>query len=380
VRRPLTASALALCLALAAACADESDDDPSGGAGGGDAGPATVTGGLAAFPDTGEDEQVAWSDVAVARELAGLERPEVDDTQAVIDYVSTITGTRSGDDGTWGPVAIVPPESANLMRSADVAEFAAEVGWSFIDVDRFAERQVPPNVVTVLQGELDEEAITDALGEPDGGTWVAGDPDGDMDLDAVSAARPLGEPLFLAEGDGNLVVTRRTDGTGPVLDALAGDADGATLADDEGLGALGRALDAEGAYSALLVRPGLRAGALDVTSPEAAAAACESALPAATTATATGIADDEGPVLLVAHAHDSADAAEANAEAIETLVTEGASLASRQDYSEIVSLDGVEVTGDDGTVVVARLRPAGDAPPRIWSDMLVQREGLLSHC
>jgi hypothetical protein len=124
----------------------------------------------------------------------------------------------------------------------------------------------------------------------------------------------------------------------------------------------------------------MQAGVLDAAGPEAAAAACESALPSPTIATATGITDDDGPVLLVAHAHDAAGAAEANAEALEQLVTEGTSLSTRQPYSELVTLDGVEVTGEDDTVVVARLRPAGDTPARLWVDMLFRREGIVGYC
>jgi hypothetical protein len=78
-------------------------------------------------------------------------------------------------------------------------------------------------------------------------------------------------------------------------------------------------------------------------------------------------------------AHDAPDAAEANAAAIEQIVTEGTSLVSGQAWSDLVTLDGVEVTGD-GQVVVARLRPVESGPPALWYQMVMQRDSLVTSC
>jgi hypothetical protein len=114
-------------------------------------------------------------------------------------------------------------------------------------------------------------------------------------------------------------------------------------------------------------------------SPEQAEVVCESALPEATTGAATGIGDDGDPVYLVALAHDSAAAAAANAQALEEMVASGSSLATRRPWSDIVTLDGVEVTGDD-RVVIARLRQTDSGPPALWYQVIQQRDSLVSSC
>jgi hypothetical protein len=45
----------------------------------------------------------------------------------------------------------------------------------------------------------------------------------------------------------------------------------------------------------------------------------------------------------------------------------------------MVTLDGVEVTGDD-RVVVARLRPTETRPPALWYQVLMQRDSLVGYC
>ena len=92
------------------------------------------------------------------------------------------------------------------------------------------------------------------------------------------------------------------------------------------LAAVAAALDAEHPYSAMLVRPGLAASA---SAPEGVDA-CAQALPTVPAATGTGIADDDGPVVLVAHAYASPEEAEAGAERLERLASEGTSLAARR--------------------------------------------------
>ena len=209
---------------------------------------------------------------------------------------------------------------------------------------------------------------------------MLGDPDGDVDLADVTPARPIGESLFLARtGDEGLVVSTHTDATGPVLAAVAGEGEGPTLADDGPLAAAAAALDAEDAYGALLVSPGLAGGGARL-SPEASLATTDTCLPAAQTATATGITDDDGPVMLVVLVHDTADTAATNAEALERLAAEGATLQSGRPWSEYVSVEGVEVTGDDDEVVVGRLRIADEAPATIWQNVVSTRDGLVSSC
>ena len=131
-----------------------------------------------------------------------------------------------------------------------------------------------------------------------------------------------------------------------------------------------------------MARPGANGlGAVGTATPEQAEQLCEDMLPQPSAAVATGVtADDDGPVLLIALAHQSADAASANADALDEIVTNGASVVSREPWSERIELDGVETTGDGDLVVVARLRPVDPIGTRLWYDVLYQRDNLVASC
>jgi hypothetical protein len=393
---------VALAASALAACADEGDPD-DGPPGGGRSGEATadldtIAGALGALPPADDEAvQVAWGDLARAAEIADVTRPtDTGDERAVIDYVNAVTGGArvAGAEGAV-PVAALAPEAAHVERTPRLDEVVDDVGWTILDVDRFVERQTVPEVVTVIGGDIDEDRLDAAMGEPTDGTWVAGDPDGGVDLAGATAARPLGEPLWITLAGDDLVVTRQVDATPAVRRALGvpTDADasaGATgavgtavLADDPDLVAVADALDAEDAYSALLVRPGLSLTPLlgpGAEAPGAFEQACEAGLDADTTAVATGIADDDGPVLLIALAHPSRDDAEANAAAVERVATEGRDVMGDRPWSDRVTFESAEVTGDDGTVVIARLRPVEAIGARLWYELLVRRDTLVSSC
>jgi hypothetical protein len=327
-----------------------------------------------------------WGDLARATEIAGLERPtEPGDSDAVVDYLMTLTGTRSeeGDAGT--PVAVVPPDAAQVDRSADMADFVADVGWDILQVDRFVERQSRPDPITVLEGDFEPSALTTALGEPTDDVWVAGSgTPGEVDPEHITPARPLGESLWLslAAGDGSMTITRSADDAAEADAAVGGDADGAVLGDDVSLAGLAAALDEQSAYGALLTRPGINSVAALGTSasPEQAEQLCDQLLPEPTAAVATGVADDDGPVILIALAHLSPDAARANADALEQAVTDGRSAMTGEAWSERLTLDGVETTGDDDLIVVARLRPVEPIGTRLWYDIVVRRDSLIATC
>lgn len=384
VLRPVILTALATALVLTSACSDDSDPGEGGAAGGAGAGdgPTTLSSGLASLPagvsDNGDDsETITWSDLARAAEVAGVTRPDdLTDTQAVVDYVNAITGG-PGEGGETSPVAALPPEVANFQTSVtQLEEFRDEVGWTLLDVDTFVEQVAPPVSVTVMGADVDGEALDSALGDPDDGTWSVGTP-GEVDVAAVSPARRLGEALFLTEVPGGLAVTRSDDLTSEVRDVAAGD--GESLADDEALAALGAALDDEDAYSAMLVRPGLTAN-LPGQVVGGDFEGCEASIEGQPLATATAIADDGGPIVLVAHAYGSAEAASTGAESLERVVEEGASLATREPWSDLFTVDEVTTGGPDGTVAVARLRPAGERPAAVWRNLLPQRETLVAPC
>ena len=394
-RPPIALAALLPLALLAGACGG--DDDGAGGGGGdgaravlGGGGLDTVSGALATLPaggtggsgaggsGGGEPQAIAWGDLERAAEIAGIEVPDAADEDAVVDYVQVLTNGRV-DAETETPVLVLPPADAGADRIAEIEDFTAEVGWNVLDVARFVERQTAPDTLTVIEGSIDEGALTEAMGDPVAdGLWAAGDPeaeDFETDLDGITAARPLGQTLWMGF-DGDLLRVARSRATAEGALAL----DGGTLADDDAYAGLAEGLDTAEVYGAMLVVPGMPwdpAGAM--ASPAQAERACQEALPEPTTGVATGIAEDGGPVYVVTLAHDSPDAAEANAAALEQLVAEGTSLVSRQAWSDLVTLDGVEVTGD-GQVVVARLRPVESGPPALWYQMVVQRDSLVTSC
>jgi hypothetical protein len=377
---PQRAGAAALALVLLAAGCSGDDDDAGGGGGGG---LESLSGALGLLPDTGEDQVVVWGDFARAADIAGLERPDASDTEAAIDYLYAVTGTMA-DEGSDAPfVAVAAPEVAHMERSSELDAFTDDVGWNILEVDRFVERQDPPNTVAILGGSFDDGALTEAMGDPENGTWVAGSggEGGEISPDDITPARPIGESMWLAlDGDATLTVGRNPDDTAATRAAASGDAEGDTIADDPQLAALAAALDDQSAYSAMIVRPGLNGmGALGNLTPEQAQQRCQDMLPMPSAAVATGVAaDDDGPLVLVGLAHDAADAAEANAEALESAVTDGVSAVTGQPWSDMFTLDGVETAGGDA--VVARLRPTEPIRTTAWMSLILQRDSLVTSC
>lgn len=370
---------------LAGACSDEGDSGR-----GSDVGLRSLSAALEVLPESGEEvETVLWGDLVTAAELTGFDRPDdPSDEEAVADYLVRVTAGRT-DSGPREPVLVVPPDVAGVERSAGLDAFAEELGWSILDVDRFVERRTPLDVVTVLEGSFDEGRFDQAMGEPSEGMWVAGDPDAEdfeQDLDGATAARPLGVSLWHGLAGDLLSVAPARGTAAAARDAAAGDSREPALADDEALAGLAEGLDAQDPYAALLVRPGLDLAANVPAGAQPAGSSCDHALPEATTAVATGIAADAGrlPVYLVALAHETAAAADANGNALERIVADGVRAASNQPWSELVTVEGVDVS-DDGLVVVARLRPIEPSPgnlgpPTLWYDLIIQRDALVAHC
>jgi hypothetical protein len=365
-------------LLLAAAC--------TGGGSSGDTGVGSIAEGLALLPDGGEEQTVVWGDLVEAAEIAGVERPEdPSDAEVVADYGLAVTAGQSDDASGRPPVFAPTPQAAHAEQLVQIEEFVDDVGWSLLDVDRFVERLTPPGIITVVEGAVEADDLTAALGEADDGVWQAGRPGAGafaLDADEITAARPLGESLWLGLDDGRLAVGRDPADVEAVRSALSGDEARPTLADDEALLALAEVLDGADPYAAMLVRPGIPADPFDVADPSAdqVTERCAAALPEVTTAVGTGLAEDDGPVVLVALAHGSRDEAEANAQALEEAVTSGARVVSGEDWSELVELAGIEVTGEDRRVVLAELRPRDPMAASMWSDLMVRRDPLITYC
>jgi hypothetical protein len=365
---------------VAIACSGNDGSDVSAAGSGGDL--RSIAGSLALLPDVGDEsvERILWGDLARADEVAQLTRPDdVSNLEAVMDYRETVTGRAISD---VGPRAYLqPPEAAAGRRSIHptIQEFADDVGWSLLDVDRFVERQFPLEGIAVLEGSFDESALTEANGEPEDGTWVLGSGESsDTNVLEPTPARRLGESLWLRLDGDRLSVTNTEEHSSAVERALAGESDTPTVARDEVLSGLADVLDSASPYAAALLRYRQdRSG--ERVAPEGPGEPCGTALPEATTAVGTAIADDGGPVILVALAHDSAAAARANAEGFERIATEGASRVTDQPWNELLALEDVTVTGDE-RVVLGRLRPTEDRHGSIWFDMTESAEALVTSC
>jgi hypothetical protein len=358
--RPRLPSALVagLSVVLAAACASEAG--PGGGGDSGAGGDATVSAYLARLPAGDGDDPVVvtYGDIARAAEIAGLERPEdVDDQQAVADFMMEVGGQRQGE-GEPARVAVLVPQAAQPATSVgDLQGFVDDVGWSILEVDAFAERDTPPRRIALLDGGFDADRLDGTLDDAGDGTWVVGDPDGDVNVEDITPARPLGEPLWLSLDDDRLTVTWDHDDMAPARDADGGDG---TLAGDATLAALGAALDDRDVYSAMLLRDdNLLSGIDDRMAGEGASpaqiegmdlAGCEGMDGAA-----IGVADDGEPLIVLALGHVDTDAAGRNADVVADVFEDGEEARTGRPWSDLLTVESVDT---EDTVVVVTARPA----------------------
>ena len=119
-----------------------------------------------------------------------------------------------------------------------------------------------------------------------------------------------------------------------------------TLADDDALVAVAEALDEHDVYSAALV---LEPGAGDDS---ASSPAGEGGLAPFDGFGIGSAHDGDGAQAVLAYRCDDADGAEQNAAALRALFDDGASSQTRQPWSDLVTVDDVEV---DGRMVVVTL-------------------------
>jgi len=360
--RPLLAVGLAALLA-GSACASGDGSGGDGSLAGG-----TIRGHLAALPATAAAGTVlvTYGDLARAEEIAGLDRPtDLADREALADHVGAVTGTRF-DEPPGEVAALLPEASSPAHLATDPQGFVDDVGWSILQVDTFVELPTPPHRVTVLTGDFDEAALDGALDDAGDGAWVAGDPEGTVDVAHRTPARPLGETLWLALDGDRLVVAADED---DVRAARAGDD---SLADHPVLAPLAAALDEREVYSAMLWAP--EGGVPDVVGRSLGPGApdeqrqrleelprCE-----AMTGVAVGVAHDGAPLVVLATAHADEDAAEAGAEVLAEALASGTELITDRPWSDLLAVESVEA---DGTVVVALARP-GDVSLQVWSRLL----------
>lgn len=376
--RSVTLAALACACAVAAtSCASESGSESGSGGGDGAGGTGSVSGYLELLP-AGADgaglEAVTYGDITRAAEIAGVERPgDIADTDAVVDFVMEITGQRpEASDGTRA--ALVLPAGVHPSQSlSDHQGFVDDVGWSILEVDSYAERDALfTNGVAVLDGDFDEDRLDETLDDAGDGVWVAGDPDRGPNYNDITPARPLGEPVWLSLDGDRLIATWNEDEMAAARGADGGDD---TLAANEALAALGLALDVYDVYSAHLMS-GEGLGGLDpsiVLGDEAPAEIAEQLeeFDACTgiTGVATGVADDGEPLIVLAVASATEDAAEDNEALLAQALEEGSIARAQRPWSEMLD---VETIGTEGNVTTITARPA-DMVLGQWRNLLLDR-------
>lgn len=313
MRRRTWALTLALSVALASSGCTGDGDDGSERTADGDFSMVSALGELPASEDV---VFVSVADVAAVREANGVEVPDLDDDAAVADYALLMTGV---DEESVA--MLTPPASSQRLDVLDEREL---LGFSWMQAERLASVYAAPEEFTWTSYAEDVQPAADLTDAGDGLLR----PDDGSDL--------LLEGLLIAADGEEAVVSRSSD---HIAAWRAGEAE--TLADDEGLAALGAALDDAGAISAYLMTAAGDRGAL---------------------ALGWRMEGDE-PGFVVAY--DAGDAEAANADAaIDGL---------RTDYEAPVvaeHLEVADVTADGRAVVVTGSMP--DRPAQILLQLLLR--------
>ncbi len=338
---------------LAAGCSDSGSDD----------------GGAAArlvrrAPQVERSGYMQFGDLTRAFELLGVELPDADDDEFV-DVVLDVFGPDQAP-------LVLPPNVSQPNRLLQHGEFADELGWDLTDVTAYVETGAPPDVVTVMQGAFDAEAITDAIGEPDerdgGLVWEIGE-SGAIAVGEPTPARPLGESLRLFLRDDILVVTRTDEALDEGIEALDGDD---VAADDEEVLAAARALDRVDATGGFISRGALRVDDVLAASGANLEEIVEQLDPLPRyDAWAIGAAPtddaDEPDVVIVLIFGDEDDATEA-AEQIEDGWEDSVVASTFQPLDELLQLGEVTVEGATVTITAEPQRPS------LWPRLFFTRD------
>ena len=323
-------------------------------------------------------DQVIYGNLARLREAAGIETPTGDSESYVHELVDAVT---TG----W---TVAEPFRTNALTG----DFTAEVGFDLTDIDASIEAGLPPDQLAIFSGRIDVDAVDRALttfepfaddldtDERDGVATYRFGEEGDHNLEALSAARPIGESLRLGVADGSVLWTR----SDAVLDGAidAGQGDGRSLADLDGFRDAASALDEAAVHTAVMLGDPAGFGLADPTvilgddvTPEQIEALEEeiaaSAVPRwEVAALAERLLGNDSEMLIVLW-HTDEDAATMSAERLEAQLLEGQSLRSGEPWSTLCAGPTVE---REGHLVTARCTL--DAPGRALS-IAFARDSLL---
>lgn len=328
----------------------------------------SVLGALAELPPSPVDAFVVQTgDLTAAGELAGLERPDTLDPDAVRAWLGPLTGGPT-DTPEEVPVIVHPPSV--LVQTAQYQEFHDLAGWSVLDMDSYVEFGTEPYRFTVVAGNFADGTLDHLPEVGDGVRTVGEGEDLHLDLDQISAVSRIGQPVRMAQADGTLAMAPHTP---RVRSWLTGT--GETLADHPGAAGLARALDAEGVVSAML-QLGQYGQFADLPLPDhlqGSDGPWEDVLPEQPfEAVGLGFAvQEDEPTIVVAYLYPSGAMAEEAAEPLATMITEAESFRSGLPLRELVELDRIVV---DGPVATAVLRAVDPNAPRQFPGLLMSRD------
>lgn len=323
---------------------------------------------LPGMVDEAEPFQVSVADLGAATELAGLRRPAGASVEDTTRWLLPLMGVPGPDDPP-PPVYVYGAESLGMGNLTQVDEFDAELGWSVVDVDRYVEFAAPPRRFAVMEGDFGAELDAAGLETGPGGIVTAGDgPELAVDTEQITAARPLGAPLYMALRDGRLATSTTAAPLTPWLEGT-----GRTLADDDALGDVAGALDAFGCVSAFVSRDDFKPAARPQPIPPQLQAELDAEVrwePFDTVGIGWA-ADGDRSVVAVVYAFADEEAAAASVEGLEAMWTDGTSFVTNTAFGEYVAVEGAAASG---RVVTVRLRPADNALAPFPLDALFNRD------
>ena len=357
-------------VALASCTGNDGEDDGNRGGG-------SIESLLGEIPAAANTEPANLTIVAGnldrAAELAGVTPFEADTTtDEMLENITLLTGIPR--DGKPAIVSMLLPDAVAPRSLSENDEIRDELGWSIVNVNSFIELQSLPYRFAVLRADVAADDIDDAVGASENGIWSLGGADLEQNLRDITPARRLGDSLRMALDDDLLAVSRTTP---PIREWLDGADE--TLADDEALSSIAKALDEADVYSAMLV-----VGDFSIVAALGGRGSLEqleqiladSALinPFDALGAGLSVVDDEPLGTFVYRFGSEADA-KAAVESVRAVFEDGTSFVSNQPLSDMFEVRSVEANGD----VVVATSSFRDARPGVVWQMINARDLPTAH-
>ena len=268
------------------------------------------------IPSAAIEAKGAWiviTDYGAASELAGLERPGPDAAgDELIEWRMAVAGLEED--------AVIAAQDPKVLQARSGGDVQEQYGWSVGDVSSFAEASAPGDLFLIVDTDSVSVDDLDAALEPQSdGRWNTSESDDSL----------------ITASDGNLVVSTSEE----LVDDWADQND--PLSDDERVMSIAAALDANGAYSAIVAEGALQPFQ-DV--PE------DAELMSGFDAFGVGLTVVDGdPAAVLVYHYPSEDEASDAVEQTRTVLTEGTMLTARGRAGEYFR--DVVVVADGQTVV-----------------------------